>query len=368
MTDRNPRETGISRRDFLRFAGIASAAALLPGQLLASVGDKTVAKDFSPAYGIIPPMVTPFTRTGSIDWNALDHLVEWHIDRGVSGLFVVCGSGEMYDLTPDEALAIASRVVKRSSGRINVFATSSLKRRYAQVDENIALTKRMAETGVTGCFITLPSDAPTGFWQPMDDSMVAYFRKIHDGTNCPLYIYENPMGRQSYKFSPDAMAEIGGMERYISVKDTSTIRHVPRDTALAPIKAKLEAVGDSFRIMQADPKWFLESLKLGCSGGINITANVAPSLHVELYRAFKKGDMATAVMLQDRIFTIEKLASGGSVKAWKIFLKLSGLPMLTVTRSSGSYTKSPDNITQMLEIVRKAEADLGIHTPVPKAI
>jgi len=45
--------------------------------------------------GVWPVMLTPFRKDGAIDWPALDALVDWYLDVGVSRLFASCLSSEM---------------------------------------------------------------------------------------------------------------------------------------------------------------------------------------------------------------------------------------------------------------------------------
>lgn len=75
--------------------------------------------------GVWPVMLTPFSEDGSVDFTALDSLTEWYIKCGVSGLFSVCLSSEMYDLTDEERLSIASRVARQSDHRVPVFASGT---------------------------------------------------------------------------------------------------------------------------------------------------------------------------------------------------------------------------------------------------
>ena len=42
--------------------------------------------------GVWPVMLTPFTDTGRVDYKALEALIQWYEERGVSGLFAVCQS------------------------------------------------------------------------------------------------------------------------------------------------------------------------------------------------------------------------------------------------------------------------------------
>ena len=75
--------------------------------------------------GVWPVMLTPFTVEGAIDWDGVDVLTDWYIDSGVAGLFAVCLSSEMYELTDGERLALAKRVAKRVDGRVPVMASGT---------------------------------------------------------------------------------------------------------------------------------------------------------------------------------------------------------------------------------------------------
>ena len=52
--------------------------------------------------GAWPVMLTPFTEEGKVDYKGLERLIEWYIENGVSGLFAVCQSSEMFFLSLEE--------------------------------------------------------------------------------------------------------------------------------------------------------------------------------------------------------------------------------------------------------------------------
>lgn len=60
-------------------------------------------------------MLTPF-RDGAVDYPALEALVEWYIAHGVSGLFAVCQSSEMFFLSLEERVGIARFVNEKAAG------------------------------------------------------------------------------------------------------------------------------------------------------------------------------------------------------------------------------------------------------------
>jgi len=298
-------------------------------------------KDFTPAYGIVPPMLTPFHEDKSIDWDGFERLVEWHIEKGVTGLFIVCGSSEYWRLTEDEAIQMATRAVKVAAGRINILSGSTMSPED-DLDRNIAQTKRMAtETGVQGCFITTPRTIPAE-----DNLMIDYHMKIHDAVDCPLYAYEMPGGTQ-YKFSPAAFAKIGEAERFIGIKDTTC--------DLEKVRQKLEAANGTIKIMEANTPNFLESLKLGSVGGINTSANIIPGLFATLIDVFNKGDLETATEIHRKIVEFDERMSPGYVMTAKIIVNMMGVPVKQISRNPAPDISS-ERMEELKQLVKDIEA------------
>ena len=95
--------------------------------------------------GVWPVMLTPFTSEREVDYPALEKLVDWYIDNGVDGLFAVCQSSEMFYLTLEERVAIATCVLKAAAGRVPVIASGHVS---DSLEEQIIEINAMAKTGV----------------------------------------------------------------------------------------------------------------------------------------------------------------------------------------------------------------------------
>ena len=96
-------------------------------------------------------MLTPFTEPtkeapqGAVDYDALAELVQWYKENGVSGLFAVCQSSEMFYLSLEERVGIA-RFVKEQAGDIPVIASGHISDRLEDQAEELnrmALVKRL---------------------------------------------------------------------------------------------------------------------------------------------------------------------------------------------------------------------------------
>lgn len=72
--------------------------------------------------GSLVAIVTPMLEDGSVDYAALDRLVDFHIDNGTSGIVAVGTTGESATLAVEEHLSVVEAVIKRSAGRVPVIA------------------------------------------------------------------------------------------------------------------------------------------------------------------------------------------------------------------------------------------------------
>ncbi len=361
---------GFTRRDFIRTLGIGAIALTIPhrrlidGAFAAPPAElATSAKDFSPAYGILPPLVTPFRENKEVDWDAYDRLIDWHIGKGVTGVFAVCGSSEYYHLKEDEAVRMARAAVARSGGAIHVLAGSTNYRHADQIGRNISMTQRMAQTGIAGCFITPPKEAPWTFYFDTEEKMLDYFTTIHDAVDCPLYAYEKPGVAYRFRFSPHFIGELGKLDRFIGIKDTATRGRLPSEQAMVPMRARLAAADGRIKILQANTKHLLASLKVGCTGGINTAANVAPGLFAKMYSLWKTGDLESAAVLQGRLNTINRTFGGGDyLPCAKAALAMMGLPILTVTRQRSRRLRQEkrQRVAEAVSLIARTEEEFEI--------
>ena len=53
-----------------------------------------------------PVMITPFTEDNRIDYDAVLRIIEWYDKNGVDGIFAVCQSSEMFELSLQERVEL----------------------------------------------------------------------------------------------------------------------------------------------------------------------------------------------------------------------------------------------------------------------
>ncbi|MBO5336629.1 MAG: dihydrodipicolinate synthase family protein [Lachnospiraceae bacterium] len=268
--------------------------------------------------GVWPVMLTPFTEDGRIDYNALEHLVNWYIDKGCDGLFAVCQSSEMYYLTLEERLQLAEAVVKITDGRVPVIASGNI---CDTPEERIEEANKMAKTGVDAIVLISNSFAEE---EESDKVWMANCLDFleHIDSEIPLGFYECPY---PYKrlLSLENLKTCAETGRFYFLKDTCC------DADL--IQQRLDVLkGTNLKLYNANTSTLLETLRAGAVGFSGVMANFHPELYVTLCKKYKEEKIS---YLQD-FLTLASLIERQyyPVNAKYHLQQIEGIPMTTFSR------------------------------------
>lgn len=221
--------------------------------------------------GVWPVMLTPFTHNGEVDYSGLKRLSDWYIEKGSSGLFAVCQSSEMFQMSLEERLQAAETVVKAADGRVPVIACGNICDGFEnQIDE----VKKMYATGVDAVILITnqfaAEDEDDHIWMERCEKFLEQIP-----TDIPLGFYECPY---PYKrlISLENLQKFKESGRFYFLKDTCC------DMEL--IEKRLEVLkGSELKLYNANTTTLLESLRSGAAGFSGVMANFHPELYVYLY-------------------------------------------------------------------------------------
>ena len=198
--------------------------------------------------GVWPVMLTPYTEDNKIDYPALEKLTEWNFENDCDGLFAVCQSSEMFQLTLEERCKIAAAVKKYANGK-PVIASGHISDSMEDQEEEL---KRMADTGIDA--LILISNRPAA-QQESDQVMIERLQTLMEQLpkDIPLGFYECPypykrvLSKEVVKFLVDS-------ERFYFLKDTSC--------DMASMSEKLQLIqGSNLKLYNANTATLLESLQ-----------------------------------------------------------------------------------------------------------
>lgn len=225
--------------------------------------------------GSWPVMLTPFTDSNEVDYEALKELVDWYIENGVSGLFAVCQSSEMFYLSLEERIKYAKKTVEFTAGRVPVIASGHVSEK---MEDQIEELNAIAETGVDAVILITNRLAKE---DENDSVWIENCKKILDNMDAkiPLGFYECPY---PYKrlLSPETISWCASTGRFYFLKDTCC--------DINQIKEKLNVIkGSNLRLYNANTTTLLESMKEGAAGFCGVMDNFHPQLYTWLCDNYK---------------------------------------------------------------------------------
>ncbi len=248
--------------------------------------------------GVLPALITPFTKDNKIDSEGLEQNIEFLIENGVSGI-VPCGTtGESATLSIKEHERVIEIAVECSKVPV-VAGTGS-----NNTTEALELTGFAKDAGAAAALLITPY-----YNKPNDRGMLAHFKKVANGVDIPMILYNVP-SRTGINLKPELVAELAKESNIIGIKEASG--------NLGQITQIIEMTQDEdFVVLSGDDALTLPIMALGGRGVISVVANVAPKLTVSMVEAFRNGDMEEAKKLN--------LALAPLIRA--IFLETNPIPI-----------------------------------------
>lgn len=268
--------------------------------------------------GVYPVMITPFTDENTIDWAAVDSIVEFYYRQGCQGIFAVCQSSEMFFLSEDERAELAARVAKASAGRMCVVASGHISE---NLDDQIRELKRVAASGVDAAvMISSRLAKPDEDDDVLIANMNAILAAIPDAT---FGMYECPM---PYKrlLTPKVLEAMAASGRFAFIKDTCCDAEV--------IAERIRILDGRIQLFNANAATMLDTLRSGCAGFSGIMANYHPDLWVWLCKNY-----ADQPEKAEQLMPILSILSGTERCCHPISVKyhmnLIGIPMTINSRT-----------------------------------
>lgn len=257
--------------------------------------------------GIMPALVTPYQKDGSVNLAELKKLIRMQLEEGADG-FYVCGStGECFMLECDERKAIVQAVTEEVNGKVPVIAHVGT----IWADQAADLAKHAASCGVTAV-----SSVPPFYYKFSFDEIVDYYKIISDATPLPIVIYNFP----SFSGVSINSQNIG---RIMETSNVTGLKYTDHNLfELEKIRRKFPEL----TIMYGHDEVLLNALPIGISGAIGSTFNAMTPKYKRIVAAYENGDQKEASKVQHEASAIvELLAKVGVFRGVKYLLSRKGI-------------------------------------------
>lgn len=236
--------------------------------------------------GSIVALVTPMTSNGDIDWDALDKVVDLHLDKGTDAIVAVGTTGESATLNCDEHCQVIKRVIKRVAGKMPIIAGTGAN----STSEAIELTRAAKELGADACLLVTPY-----YNKPPQEGLYQHYKAIAEAVDVPQILYNVP-GRTACDMLPETVFRLAEIDNIVGIKEATG--------DLERAKELIEKAPKDFAIYSGDDATAPELMLMGGVGNISVTANVAPAEMAELCRLAIAGDAEKTRDLQNTLMPL----------------------------------------------------------------
>ncbi|MAS08585.1 4-hydroxy-tetrahydrodipicolinate synthase [Salinisphaera sp.] len=224
-------------------------------------------------------LVTPMHADGSVDWQALERLINWHIDEGTHGIVAVGTTGESATLGFREHDEVIERTVEIVDKRVPVIAGTG----GNATDEAIRLTRHAKRVGADASLLVCPY-----YNKPSQEGLYRHFHAIAMAVDIPQILYNVP-SRTGVDMLPETVGRLAEIDNIVAVKEAKG--------SIERIHDLIEHVGDGMDIYSGDDGTAMESMLVGGKGNISVVANVVPKLMSQMCLAATAGERERAERL-----------------------------------------------------------------------
>ena len=230
--------------------------------------------------GSLVALITPFHEDGSVNYDKLGELIEWHIQQQTDAILVLGTTAETPALTVTEEDEIARISIEAAGGRVPIIVGSGSNNTMIAMEQSIKYEKM----GADALLVITPYYNKTN-----KSGMVNHFYTVADAVNIPIYVYNVP-GRTGVSLTYEALAEISKHKNIVGIKEASgDISFITKISRL---------INDDFNMYSGNDDISIPLMSMGGAGIISVLANILPKETHDMAMAYLNGDVKKAAEMQ----------------------------------------------------------------------
>lgn len=231
--------------------------------------------------GVLTALIVPCGEDGRVSLAALEQLVDFQIEAGVHGLFILGTAGQGPMLTESERISVMRHVLQVAHGRLKIVV------HVGAMPTSVA--QSLAEQAL-GAGASALSAIPPTYYQPDFIAIENYYRDLRSVCgSVPLLAYNNPAAT-GVDLKPHQLESLYQSGLIAGVKQANA--------SLAELH---QLIRSGVPVWVANANLNLAGLMMGSLGSISTITNVLPEVFVSLYNSVQQGKVDDARSWQNRI-------------------------------------------------------------------
>lgn len=226
-------------------------------------------------------IITPFHEDGSINYDQLKKLVDYHCENGTDSI-VICGTtGESATMTEEEHLECIKRTIDFTAGRIPVIAGTGSNCTATAVE----LSREAAKAGADGLLVVTPY-----YNKATQKGLIEHYKAIAREADAPIIMY-SVASRTGCNIEPATVAAlVKEVDNIVGVKEASG--------NISQVAKIMQLTQGDIDLYSGNDDQIVPILALGAKGVISVLSNVAPRETHEICAKFFAGDIEGSRELQ----------------------------------------------------------------------
>lgn len=241
-------------------------------------------------YGTGVALITPFKDDLTVDFEALEKLVQYNIDNGTNYLVISGTTGESVTITKEEKVAIIECVKSVNSGKLPVVLGIGGNNTQAVIDE----IKSTNFDGIDAILSVSPY-----YSKPTQEGIYQHFKVISQVSPLPVILYNVP-GRTSSNMLPSTTLRLArDFENIIGVKEAGN--------NVAQYLQLLRDKPEDFLIISGDDDLALGIVLAGGAGVISVIGQALPKDFSHMIQLGLKGEAKAAYQIHFKLMEMTSL-------------------------------------------------------------
>lgn len=254
------------------------------------------------AQGVYLITVTPFKDNGELDLPSTDRMVDFCLERGVTGLTILGIMGEATKLTAEESRLFVRQVLNRVQGKVPVVVGASAPG-FAPMGE---LTKSVMDMGAAGVMVAPPATVRT------DDQISSYFEMVNEtlGADVPWVLQDHPVSTTVQMSTAVVLKILKNSPRCVMLKHEDW-PGLAKLSAICTAMQKGELRKISILTGNGGGLFLPEELVRGANGAM--TGFAYPEMMVDVCAAYAAGNVERAFDIFDAYLPLAKYEQQGGI-------------------------------------------------------
>lgn len=241
-----------------------------------------------PLTGAMVALITPMFEDGSVDFDALANLVEFHIQSGTKAIVSMGTTGESATLNQGEHIEVMQKTIEFAKGRIAIIAGTGAN----STAEAIELTQAAKVLGANAVLLVTPY-----YNKPTQEGLYQHYKAIAEAVDIDQILYNVP-GRTAVDLLPETAIRLSTINNIIGIKDATGQLSVAQEL--------IDGCPEDFLLYSGDDATAVEFILMGGHGGISVSANVAPAEVSNAYQAALNKDRKLAETINANLYNLHQ--------------------------------------------------------------